>query len=453
MSINNLPSSIQSVIQQGYLERAFEKPLKAKLGFRSIAEREDFPAGIGETITKTRTGLLPAITTPQAPAANSDITSGMTPQNYGVEQYTLSVAQYPGTMQLNVATSRVAIDSLFLRNAMTLSEQAARSVDTLAQMALFAGYLGGNTFVRVTLGAAGTTISVDDIRGFQYTWSSAGQVIAVSSANPVNVVVGSDVYQLVGASADAVNASISPGGVSGTLTFSGSVTVADGTVKNAVISAVAPYVQRPYDAATESVMATTPWGITTASSANGGKISMQMLLNAKAQLTSNGVLPVSASGMYHFYGSPKQVVGLFADPDFKLLYRGGAKTEEYRRGAIAEILGIELIETNLNPNAAYAGTGTIQYGMLCGEGALVEGSFTPEAYKKGEGMPSDDMITVAEGIAHITREPLDALKQVVTQSWTYIGGFTVPSDTTTSPTTLPTASNAAFKRGVLLESF
>jgi hypothetical protein len=59
---------------------------------------------------------------------------------------------------------------------------------------------------------------------------------------------------------------------------------------------------------------------------------------------------------------------------------------------------------------------------------------------------------VVDGIAHVTREPLDALKQVVTQSWAYIGGFTVPSDITTNPNTIPTATNSAYKRAVLVES-
>ncbi|OYV58401.1 MAG: hypothetical protein B7X01_03795 [Acidiphilium sp. 21-62-4] len=62
------------------------------------------------------------------------------------------------------------------------------------------------------------------------------------------------------------------------------------------------------------------------------------------------------------------------------------------------------------------------------------------------------MIEMVEGIAHVTREPLDALKQVVTQTWSYIGGFAVPSDTTTNPNTIPTANNSAFKRAIVLES-
>jgi hypothetical protein len=450
MALNNLPASLQSVIQQNFLERAFQVPLRAKIGFRAIAEQMDFPAGIGETIIKTRTGLLPAVTSPMSPAANSDITSGLTPQNYGVEQFTLSVAQYAANMQLNLATSRVAIDSLFLRNAMALGEQAARSVDTLAQQALFAGYMGGNTFVRTTLGSANPTITVDDIRGFQYTWNSSGQLVSVSASNPVNVVVGSNTYSLTGVAADGTNVSVTPGGVSGTLTFSGSVTVADGTSHNAVVSAVAPFVARPMDNSTNTTPASTVWGITP-SLYNGGRLSMQMLLQAKAVMRANGVQPVSATGMYNLYASPKQTVGLFNDPDFKTLFRGQPTTQEYRQGVVAELLGIQLIETNLNPAATFSGN-TVQYGILCGEGTLVEGTFTPEAYRAAQAADDEGMIAVVDGIAHVTREPLDALKQVVTQSWAYIGGFAVPSDVTTNPNTIPTATNSAYKRAVLVES-
>lgn len=453
MAINNLPASIQSVIQLNYLERAFEEALRAKLGFRSIADREPFMAGIGETITKTRTGLLPAITTALAAAANTDITSGLTAQNYAVEQYSLAINQYAANMQLNVATAQVAIADLFLRNGVTLAEQAFRSVDTLAQRVLYNTYLGGNTRVTTTLGVAGVTIAVDDIRGFQYSWNSAGQVVPVSVSFPVNCTVGADVYSLTTATPDGTNVSTAPGGISGTLTFATSVTIADGTQGNAVISAVAPYVIRP-STTSGNVMATATTGISAANDINSGRLTMQMILDGKAEMSSNGVMPVDATGMYHMYLNPRQSKGLFGDPEFQLLFRGDQiKSEEYRKGVVAEILGVQLIETNLNPVQSLSGVGTVQRAMLVGQGALVEGTFTNTAYAAAEKADDDDgMITVVDGIAHVTREPLDALKQVVTQSWSYIGGFAVPSDITTNPNTIPSASNSAFKRGIMLES-
>jgi hypothetical protein len=451
MGINNLPAALQSAIQTGFLEHQFRLPLKAKLGFRSIADREAFTANIGETITKTRTGLLPAITTPMSPAANSDITSGLTPQNYSIEQYILSISQYAANMQLNVVTQRVAIADFFLRNAYALGEQAFRSVDTLAQQALFNTYLGGNTRVRVTLGSAGVTISVDDIRGFQSTLNSAGQVVPVSGTNPVNVTVGGDVYSLTGFAADGSNVSTTPGGVSGTLTFSTSVTIADGTALNPVVSAVAPFVIRPSTSAA-NVMATTTAAISSANDINNGKLTMGMILEAKATMSANGVPVANDSGMYNFYCDPLQATGLYSDPAFQQFFRGQVTTEEYRQGIVAQLLGVRIQETNLNPVQTLSGVGTVRRALLCGQGALVEGEFTADAYNAAMESDDGDMIAIVEGIAHVTREPLDALKQVVTQTWSYIGGFVVPSDTTANPNTIPTANNSAFKRCVMLES-
>lgn len=452
MAVNNLPSSIQSVIQTGFLQHQFGLPLKAQLGFRAIADREDFMANIGETITKTRTGLLPAITTAMSPAANSDITSGLTAQNYAVEQYALAIAQYAGMMQLNVATSRVAIADLFLRNAYALGEQSFRSIDALAQSALFNTYMGGNTRVRTTLGSAGATISVDDIRGFQTTLNSNGQPVAVSSSNPVNVTVGSGVYSLTGFAADGTNVSTAPGGVSGTLTFSSNVTVSDGTAGNAVVSAVAPYIIRP-SLASSQVMKTTTAAISSSNDVNNGKLTMQMILNAKATMAANGVPPVDATGMYVLYCDPLQATGLYQDPAFQYFFRGQVQSEEYRRGIVAELLGVRIQETNMNPVQTLASVGVVRRAVLCGQGALVEGVFTDDAYAAAsEADDNDGSIIVVDGIAHVTREPLDALKQVVTQSWSYIGGFVAPSDTTANATSIPTATNSAFKRAIILES-
>lgn len=471
MSINDLPTALQSVIQQGYLERRFQQALRAKLGFRAIADREPFKAGIGETVTKTRVGLLAANTTPMAPASVTDFTSGLTNVNYSVEQYTLGVAQYAVPMMLNVATAQVAIDDLYLQNAYALGENASRSVDMLAQKALFDQYMGGNTRVTTTLGAAGTTIHVDDVRGFFMTLNSQGQPVPVSSSNTLSVVVNADVYTLTAVIADGAapatinpwlanlafsgsssNSSTTPGGFSGTLTFSGNVTVADGTLGNAVISATAPSIMRPSVAAT-GVMAPTTAAISQSNDINNGQLTMQMILTAKAQLSANGVQPVSAAGNYILYADPVHLTGLYKDPAFQFFFRGKPDTPEYKRGVVAELLQCAIVETNLNPVQTLTGVGTVRRAILTGQGALVEGTFSRTAY--GEAMKVDDadgMVTIVDDIAHVTREPLDTLKQVVTQSWSYIGGFVAPTDVTTNPNTIPTATNAAYKRASIIES-
>lgn len=451
MALNNLPASLQSVIQQGFLEHQFRLPLRAKLGFRSIADKEPFTANIGESITKTRTGLLPAITTPMAPAANSDITSGLTPQNYSVEQYILSIAQYAANMQLNVVTQRVAIDNLFLRNALALGEQAFRSIDTIAQQTLYNAYMGGNTRVRTTLGSPATTISVDDIRGFQNTLNSAGQPVTISGSNPVNVVVGGNTYSLTGFAADGTNVSTTPGGVSGTLTFSTNVIVADGTALQPVISSVAPYIVRP-TLTSSGTMCQTTASISASTCVNSGKLTMQQILGAKATMSANGVPVSDESGMYNLYCDPIQATGLYSDPAFQQFFRGQVTTEEYRQGIVAQLLGVRIQETNLNPVQNLSGVGMVRRAILCGQGALVEGEFTDDAYAQAMEASDTGLITLVDGIAHVTREPLDALKQVVTQTWGYIGGFTVPTDTTTTSATIPTATSAAQKRAIIIET-
>ena len=470
MALNDLPASLQAIIQSGYLERRFMQALRANLGFRSIADREPFMAGIGETITKTRMGLLPAITTPMAPASVTDFTSGLSPQYENAEQYILGVAQYPGVKMLNMATARVAIDDLFLQNAYVLGEQAARSIDTLAQLALFAAYMGGNTRVATALGSPGTTIHVDDVRGFFQSWNSEGQPQPVSSSNPLSVLVGATVYTLIGVVADgaapsaanpwmsalpfsgsSTNTSTTPGGYSGTLTFSGNVSTGDGALANGVTASVAPYVQRPATSA-GNIMAPTSAQISQANDYNNGQLTMQMILNAKAYLKSNGVQPVEASGYFHLYSDPTQMTGLYRDQAFQQFFRGQDESPEYRKGVIADILGIKIIETNLNPVQVLAGVGTIRRSIICGQGALVEGVFTKTAYEGSMDKEKNGLIEIVDDIALVTRSPIDTLLQVITQAWVYTGGFVAPTDTTTTPTTIPTASNAAWKRAAVLES-
>src|ERR1700759_57041 len=180
MGIQNFPPALQPIIQQGFLEREFEQALKSRLGYRACADRVQISVGIGETLTKTRAGLRPSITTPLQPTTNTNFDNGLMPGTWGVEQYTLSINHYAATTDLNMVTSRVGIASQFLQNAYVNGEQAARSLDELARNALFSSYFGGSTRVRTTLGSANANVSVDDIRGFQYAFVNGVQT-AVSA--------------------------------------------------------------------------------------------------------------------------------------------------------------------------------------------------------------------------------------------------------------------------------
>ena len=200
MGIQNFPAALQPIIQQGFLEREFQQALRSRLGYRACADREEIAVGIGETLTKTRAGLRPAVTTPLAPNTNTNLDNGLTSSGWGVEQFTISINNYASTIDLNMVTSRVGIASQFLQNAYANGEQAARSLDDLARNALFGPYFGGNTRVRVTLTTAGPAVSVDDIRGFQTVFINGVQQ-SVSATNTLLATIGSDSYTLIGAAA------------------------------------------------------------------------------------------------------------------------------------------------------------------------------------------------------------------------------------------------------------
>ena len=102
MGIQNFPISLQPIIQQGFLEREFSQALRSRLGYRACADRVDVAVGIGETLTKTRAGLKPTVTTPLAPATNTNLDNGLTSTSWGVEQYTTTINLYAATTDLNI---------------------------------------------------------------------------------------------------------------------------------------------------------------------------------------------------------------------------------------------------------------------------------------------------------------------------------------------------------------
>ncbi|MBS1072340.1 DUF4043 domain-containing protein [Gluconobacter cerinus] len=449
MSIENFPVQLQAAIQQGFLAREFENGLKSRLGFRQVADREIFPNAIGETLTKTRKSLKAPVTTPLNPTGNTNFDNGMSPAGWSVEQYTLSINQYGDTIDLNMVTSGVGIASQFLANANTNGVQAMQSLDRLARNTLFGGaqngvggYLGGNTRVSVALDAEGDTIQVDDIRGFQSVIVN-GQVTLIGSSNGMTVTVGSDVYTLVRVVADATNVSTAPGGISGQMTFSASVSVADGAVGQPVVAATAPKVIRPNGRLTTAALQT--------ASASGlaDTLGIQQVLAGVATLRRNNVPMIN--GAYHCYLDDIQLLSLFRDDDFKHLYRGAYGSEEYRSGQVIELLGVRFIPTTEAPQQLSLGAGPIHRALLLGQGALIEGDCALTGHSD---IPDADraLIEMVDGVAMVTREPLDRLRQIIAQSWYWIGGFALPTDVTADTNVIPTATNSYLKRGVIIES-
>jgi hypothetical protein len=438
MGIQSFPLALQPIIQQGFLEREFQQALRSRLGYRACADREAFAVGIGETLTKTRVGLRPTVTTPLAPANNTNFDNGIvvptTP--WSVEQYTITVNHYAATTDLNMVTSRVGIASQFLQNAYVNGEQAARSLDELARNALFNAYFGGNTRVVTTLGSAGPQVTVDDIRGFQNAFVNGVQQ-PVSSSYTLPVTVGADNYTLIGAAANGLT-STAPNGIAGVLTFSGNVTVSDGTAGNTVTATNASMIVRPSQRSNTSLIVATD------------TLAMSNLLDAVSRLRMNAVPEID--GSYNCYLDPVSARQLFSDPDFKQLFQGATSANQvFRQGMTNDFLGLRFMPTTeafVQPHPTLAGL-MVRRPIICGQGALIEGDFAGMA--ADDVAPKDSIVVVVDGVAMVTREPIDRLQQIIAQSWYWMGGFCAPSDTTTTSSTIPTATNAAFKRAVMVE--
>jgi hypothetical protein len=84
----------------------------------------------------------------------------------------------------------------------------------------------------------------------------------------------------------------------------------------------------------------------------------------------------------------------------------------------------------------------------------------PHICKGGVGQPASPIflcllantgITVIDDVSLVVREPLDRFQEIVTQSWTWRGGFCVPTDITADPAVIPTASPSYWKRAVVIE--
>jgi hypothetical protein len=454
-----LPTAVQNAIQQNFLQRGFIDPLLNKLAYREITDKEMFKGRIGYTITKTRMGLMVPNTTPLDPNTNTNIDNGLNPQNYSDEQYTLSINQYPQVApNVNLMDDEVSIASFMMANSERLGMATATAVDRLTRATLFNAYMSGNTFLTAT--ATSTTLHVDDIRGFQ-TVVVNGNVEPVGVSNPLPVYVNGVLKLVTAASADATNISTAliTGGISGSLTFSTSVA---GTAGQAVVGQYAPLIVRPNARATTAAIQSTDL------------FNMKSILAAVSYLRNNNVPKIR--GRYNCFLNSTSMNQLFQDTEFQLLNRGvSTRDPVYRDAEVYEFLDVRLIQTTETyvqdaglSDGSVTVAQSIQRPIVCGAGAMVEGIFDPgmdaiEAMSRqggigitelnsGGGVSLLDSSWSKRGFYYHVRPPIDRLAQIVSQTSNYVGGFVVPTDVTTNPLIIPTASRAYFKRAVIIET-
>jgi hypothetical protein len=148
--------------------------------------------------------------------------------------------------------------------------------------------------------------------------------------------------------------------------------------------------------------------------------------------------------------SPTSMRQIFKDPDFKQLYQGDAeKSAVFPNATIYRLAGLIFVSTTDVATQTLNGV-KIQRPLIVGEGALIEMIAESLYAEEPEGMDGD-VVYNFDGVQFVNREPIDRLKSIVAQSWMSIFAYVCPTDTSVLPSVIPTASNSAYKRVVMIE--
>lgn len=449
----NFPSGLIPMLQTGMLERELEEGLDSVLAYRRTALEETIPNRIGETITRTRKGRKAPVTTPLAPSSDTGLDNGLTSGTFTVEQYQFTMLRYADTVDINMLDDLAGIADQVISNSRNNGVQAAQSLERIARSRLFSAYLGGNSRVRTDLGAGSTTTChVDDIRGFT-TVLVNGVPTGISSGNPISVsevaVSGTGVTQtlnVTAATADGTNHSSLPDGISGVLTFTAATTPVNG---DALIAANSAKILRPFS------------HITTGQLTGADVLTLGLIEDSVAYLRDNGVPPMP-DGTYHCILDNTSMRQLWADQDFKVLFAGRADSSEFRDADVIELLGVTYIPTTeayvqqANSSGATGNSANntrVRRPIIIGAEALIQGNFQGlDEWLSREGINAIGEVFLVNNVAQILRPPLDRLQQTASLSWMWIGDFAVPTDLTATTTIIPTATNALYKRAVVIET-
>ncbi len=431
-----VPPSLQEILQNGLLDRTFEDALQPALLFETLAEKKPWAGAVGSTGIFTKSGLMTPNTTP---VTGQDASAS----TYGFEQYQVRMDQYAGSIDTNMLLSAMALASKFLEDNKVLAIQAAQSKNLLAQQALYQAFGEGQVWATAA-STSSTSLVVSDATGFQYAVAN----LATTGSNPAEGLTGQATPTLVPVSASnplSVKINGVPNTVVGVNLATNTLTL--GTAISAsvgwdVISSVAPVQIRPNGRATANDIVA------------GDIATLSLFTSAVTRLRSQNVPRIK--GAYTAHVTPQTVEELFQDNNFLLAYRGRADSQAYvnfqpgdSMGDSGEFMGrfagIDWIMNTVVPTEVNEAGVTVNRPIVCGDGCLVEAPFSEMASLitalQGGSTVQVDMIN---GVVRILRAPLDRLGQVLTSTWSWVGGFTVGTD-------LLTGDSAVYKRAVVVE--
>ncbi len=431
-----VPPSLQEILQNGLLDRTFEDALVPALLWDGLAEVKPWGGAVGSTGIFTKSGLMTPTTTP---ITGSDASAA----TYGFEQYQVKMDQYGSSIDTNMLLSAMALASKFLEDNKVLAIQAAQSINLLAQGALYGAYATGKTWATAP-STSSTTLVVDNAAGFQYatvdlstsgsnpteglTGQATPTLVPVSASNPLNITVGGVANTVVGV--DVATQTL-------TLGTAISATVGEAVVaSNGAVMLEAGSVASGYNL-TGSNVAT-----------------LALFQSAVTRLRTMNVPRIR--GAYTAHVHPETVDELFQDNNFLLAYRGAGQSPAYRDFAPGDSLGqgaefmgrfsgIDWILDTVVPTYTNPGGVEVYQPIVSGDGTLVKAPFS-EMADLISAMQAGSTVQVDEigGVVRILRAPLDRLGQVLSSTWSWVGGYTVGTD-------LLTGDAAAYKRSVVVE--
>jgi len=444
----NFPTQLVPMLQQNFLDRYLEEGLDSYLAYRREAVQDTISARIGSSLTLTRKGRKTPIEDAADPTViNSNLDNGMTPSTFSIEQYSFYMKEYHDTVDTDLVGELAGIADQLLANSRNNGVQAAQSMERIARNALFSAYLGGNTRILSDVAPTPTTVHVDDTRGFS-TVLVNGVVTPISSANPLLVTeyndsgslgMDSQVLSVTGVALDSPNTSTAPKGISGTLTFTSTGTTP--VAGDSLIAANAPKIFRPLGKNNTALL-------------NGADVlTMSLIDDVRAYLLDNAVPPMP-DGTYHCILDNTSMRQLRADQDFKILFAGREETQEFRGGDIIRLFGVTFIPTTEAPqqNASTTVKQRIRRPIVMGGECLLQGNFEGlDIWLNREGVNPIGEVMLIDNVAQVVRPPLDREQRNISQTWFWIGDFSVPTDLTATTDIVPTASNALFKRAAVIE--
>ncbi len=416
-----VPAGIRAIVQNGLVERQFRSALVPDFLYPRLASIEPISGSIGDTVTKTRRGLLTPVTT--GLGGNTDPSAA----TYGIEQFSLTVDQFANSVDTNLLQAAISAPQKYLEDVAALGQNAGQSLNRISRQRLFAAYGGGVTFVP-SGGSSSATLVVDDASGFDKVLVD-GVPTAVSVGNPLSITINGVANTVVGCVLATNTLTLG----TATATTTGHVVAA--STASTIIRAGARTSQYTMDTTDVATLAS--------------------FRSAVAALRQRSV-PPAASGNYVAHIDAVVEAQLFADADFKSAYTGRGDSAVYGSMSLGTFVGIDWVRNVESPavtKTVSAGTRTIRRSLVLGGGGLIAGPLSGmgDLLDQVNPQPNASNVSMVDSgsgleVALIVREPQDRLQQVVSTTWSWVGDFTVPTDATN------TSDAALYKRGAVVES-